>query len=241
MTQGWLGSLVEFADSLEIAEPGWRKIRLPDQGGYEGWVREDDLVPVLFATNKVLPLAVIAQPFIEIERGGFLQDRGWLPMGARFPLLDRKEGFVALQMPQGTPCWIPEEAIRAWPSDVQTGEEALLLAAKFLGRPYLWGGMGWPGIDCSGLVFIAFWTLGIMLPRDAKDQWALLEAVDEANARPGDLIFFSRRPPLVDHVGLVAGKGVFLHASSSLGGVAYSDWREQRWRERLFGFRRSPV
>ncbi|MZP29024.1 hypothetical protein GTO91_04775 [Heliobacterium undosum] len=264
VTQGWLGSAVECLEQ-EQYQPGWRKVRLPDQKGYEGWMQAEDLSLIQFLRHEPLletlrePWVVIVEPVVKLRQSGcahchlpdsesglsLAEGELWLPMGARFPLLERRGGEVALRLPggslsDGALCWAPEDAVRLCQDQCnrQQAEEALHLAAKFSGRPYLWGGMGWPGIDCSGLVFIAFWTLGFGLPRDAQDQWAATAAIAEGDACPGDLIFFSSHPPQLDHVGMVAGERRFLHASGSLGGVCYSEWRESRWRDTLAGFRR---
>ncbi|MBM7867583.1 hypothetical protein GTO89_12605 [Heliobacterium gestii] len=259
VTQAWLGSRVEVVAGEQEPRDGWRKVRLPDQGDYDGWMRVEDVTHL--AITDPSPLCVITEPVVKVApssptlQGGFFSDRqgptpfselsregedeDWLPMGVRLPLMECSGGAAALQMFDGSLRWAPEEAIGRWPSaDRQSGQGVLHLAAKFLGRPYLWGGMGWPGIDCSGLVFIAFWTSGIQIPRDAGDQWAASEAIEEEEASPGDLIFFSSQPPQLDHVGLVAGERTFLHASSSLGGVCYSKWDESRWRDMRVGFRR---
>ena len=81
------------------------------------------------------------------------------------------------------------------------------------GRPYLWGGTGPGGFDCSGLVMMAYRTAGITLPRTSQEQWAAGSRV--SSPQPGDLVFF----PGVDgtwdrpgHVGLVTGPGRMIQA-----------------------------
>jgi hypothetical protein len=88
---------------------------------------------------------------------------------------------------------------------------ALLFASAQLGTPYLWGGTGVGGFDCSGLVQAAYRAGGISLPRVAQDQYdagpPLVGPIE-----PGDLVFFGAGPSDVEHVGLFIGQGDMIDA-----------------------------
>lgn len=87
-------------------------------------------------------------------------------------------------------------------------------ARSFLGMAYLWGGRGGGGIDCSGLVQRAFAAAGLSVPRDSDQQRRHLGyAIDQADARPGDLLFFP------GHVGILADLGMLVHANQHHGKV----------------------
>jgi hypothetical protein len=47
---------------------------------------------------------------------------------------------------------------------------AILYAAAQLGKPYVWGGTGPVGYDCSGLVMMAYRAAGVSLPRTTFQQ-----------------------------------------------------------------------
>lgn len=84
----------------------------------------------------------------------------------------------------------------------------LAIARGYLGAPYLWGGMTEAGIDCSGLVHMAYRRMGRLVPRDARDQDAAAAPV-KAPA-PGDLVTYGDP---VDHVAFWLGDGAILHAT----------------------------
>jgi cell wall-associated NlpC family hydrolase len=85
-------------------------------------------------------------------------------------------------------------------------DKALAFARAQLGKPYVWGGTGPRGYDCSGLTQASWRAAGLALPRTAAEQYAGVH-VPVARATPGDLIFWSSssRPSGIYHVGLYAG------------------------------------
>lgn len=111
-----------------------------------------------------------------------------------------------------------------WVRTAALGDDPLTVARGFLGTPYLWGGLGGDGIDCSGLVHVSFRAVGVRVPRDAADQAAAAVPVDDP--RPGDLWFFGQPDEVVSHVGFVTETGL-LHASQR-GGVVEEPMPEER-------------
>lgn len=90
-------------------------------------------------------------------------------------------------------------------------DDPAALAEKMIGVPYVWGGRTPNGIDCSGLVQLAWGTAGVPLPRDTDLQLAFLGAdtdVDPAKLERSDLVFFP------GHVGIMADAATIVHASS---------------------------
>lgn len=83
-------------------------------------------------------------------------------------------------------------------------------ARSFLGSPYVWGGRGAGGVDCSGLVQIALAACGISVPRDSDLQRESIGAplAETATLRRGDFVFFP------GHVGVMADETNLLHANA---------------------------
>lgn len=86
--------------------------------------------------------------------------------------------------------------------------DPVTIAEQFVGTPYKWGGRSRGGIDCSGLVQIAYEACGIACPRDSDLQATALGAPVEDDYRRGDLVFFP------GHVGIMVDSVRLLHANA---------------------------
>ncbi len=122
--------------------------------------------------------------------------------------------------PRGYPGWLPLHQLRF--------ADAVEVARGWLGTPYVWGGLTPHGIDCSGLVHLAFRQTGRTLPRDADDQARATTPVELGTERPGDLYFFSEKGVKVTHVGFVIEPGRILHACGDVGRVVEEAMPEGR-------------
>lgn len=113
------------------------------------------------------------------------------------------------------------------------------VAARFIGRPYVWGAEGPNAFDCSGLTQYVFREFAVDLPRRAVSQ---AKAGDPAGRRiqRGDLLFFAndKRKTLVTHVGIYEGSGRMIEASKSAGRVRRSNVKDDYWVDRFMSARR---
>ena len=127
------------------------------------------------------------------------------------------------------------------PASYQGGSEIIsqLRSAhsEWEGTPYILGGSGIGGIDCSAFIQTVFRDyFGVDLPRHTGDQLQEGSAVRRNFIRPGDLVFFRTRRGVL-HVGIAMHDGDFLHASVSQG-VTISNLSENYWAARYLGTRR---
>lgn len=93
-------------------------------------------------------------------------------------------------------------------------EAALAFARDKIGLPYIWGGEGPEGYDCSGLTMMAWRRAGKQLPHFAADQYAESTPVSYHQLRPGDLIFWTHTGRAADiyHVAIYLGSDQMIEA-----------------------------
>lgn len=126
------------------------------------------------------------------------------------------------------------------PPVVSRGERIVAIARNQLGSPYLFGGDTPQGFDCSGLVRYVFAAAGIAVPRTAEEQSRAVLTIEPSALQPGDLVFFSTANRGVDHVGIYAGAGQFVHAPSSGRSVTLDALDAEYYRRRLTAAGRLP-
>ena len=92
------------------------------------------------------------------------------------------------------------------------GAQAVALAERFLGVPYVWGGATPGGFDCSGLLMYVYGLLGVSLPHYSGYQWYYGRRVAADRLQPGDIVFFHPSANGPQHEGIYIGAGEFIHA-----------------------------
>lgn len=174
----------------------WGQAELDD---YVGYVAAADLLPgeptpthrIDARTTHLYPAPDLKQPVI-----GRLGFGSWVKVEAE------ENGFA-----RTAAGWLYAKHLapidRPRPDPVAT-------ALLFMGVPYLWGGRGADGLDCSGLVQLAVQATGQWCPRDSDHQANFLgqPVPDLARARSGDLLCFP------GHIGFLIGSEQFLHANA---------------------------
>ncbi|MEV4615052.1 C40 family peptidase [Kitasatospora sp. NPDC049258] len=104
--------------------------------------------------------------------------------------------------------------VGAGPWAAGSAQAAVAFARSKIGLPYIWGGEGPGGYDCSGLTMMAWRTAGKRLTHFAADQYAESTPVSYPQLQPGDLIFWTRtgRPADIYHVGIYLGDDQMIEA-----------------------------
>ena len=227
MTQGLLGDRVVVVEQ----RADWDRVRLVSQRGsgfpegIVGWVPRRQLTlqrPDAGAANARTATVTAARVHLHAVGGHLSVPASY---GTQVKVLHRSKHKVQVAVPGIGPAVAPASAVTLSPH--VSGRAVVNAARRFLGVPYLWGGVSNWGIDCSGLTFLAYREMGITLPRDAADQSQHGHYVKRAALRPGDLVFFgSGRWGSIHHVGIYAGQGMLLHAPHTGSHVMYTPLRK---------------
>ncbi len=211
------GMVVEI---LEEPVKGWYKVRTHYR--YEGFAEACDLLFEGVESWENLPKAtvyykntcdVLAEPKVQgyfmlsVTRGGVVSPVGEAENGwQKVCLADGREGFMpaAILAPYyDKPMSDHEPTLR----------QALVDAAlTYQGTHYRWGGKSPLGIDCSGLVSMAYMLCGILIYRDADIREGFpIREISLEEVRTGDLLFFP------GHVAMYMGNGRYCHSTGKNG------------------------
>lgn len=136
--------------------------------------------------------------------------------GTRLWISQTHKNFCNVVLPDKTMAFLKSAAIKPINKKMDkkvSSRKLVKEALKFLGVPYLWGGISPAGFDCSGLVRSVFSRFGIFLPRDTKDQIKAGKLIERNQVKAGDLLFFKR------HVAIAVTKDMVIHSSRGGGGV----------------------
>ncbi len=227
ITQATLGTPVKILDR----EKGWLLVQTPDR--YIGWTNTsvrlmnekefksinrkkklivNDYNTVIYECPSKQSLQVM-----EVLAGNILVQEN-----------KKKQGdFRQVSLPGGKTGFVPVNSVKtfsAWQKSIRlTGDNIAEYSKKFLGLPYLWGGTSSRGVDCSGFTKTVFFMHGLILPRDASQQFHTGSEVDISagfsNLKTGDLLFFGQKDVAnpghfkVVHVAIYIGNLRFIHSS----------------------------
>ena len=175
--------------------------------GYLGWIYERD---ICFVDRETWRFWFRDERYLfesETKLGSFT-----IPAGSELP---NKNGKIL--MPDRTMLNPPNNLRATTTSTIPNLREKIIQRARrYKEMDYLWAGRGHRGIDCSGLVQMAYGSVGIFLPRDADQQHLLgrISATSDwrEDLAPADLLFFTGPMGNITHVALSIGGRDFIHA-----------------------------
>lgn len=212
--------------------------------------RDENVVGRLGVTSSAAPIyqqpATRSRMIARVEAGVYLA------------ICNSRTGWLGVLMADRTIGWIPAHTVRLLDYQVVgpngpatrsgpqldnpllTGGQRTILqtAYTFLGIPYRWGGTSPNGMDCSAFVQRCFASLGINLPRTAREQFGCGMPVAVAQLQAADRLYFQNKSGRITHTGIYIGDGYFIHSSSSRKGVAISRLDEQMYTRMYAGARR---
>lgn len=165
--------------------------------GYVGYIKDTALRAPSQVTHRVISRATHAYERPDMKS----TDQLWLGMGCQLETVAEVDGFL-----ETTVGYVPKQHL------AQLGLlsfDPVAVAESLLGTPYLWGGNSALGIDCSGLVQMAYQLCGWPCPGDSDMQEAELgQTVTDGTYQRGDLLFWK------GHVAFVRDAETLLHANA---------------------------
>lgn len=129
----------------------------------------------------------------------------------------------------------PERALSA------TEQTIIYTSMQLIGVPYRYGGASLEGVDCSGLVQLAYNNAGIRVPRTSREQYRQSKRVHPTRIKPGDLVFFRLQSRKISHVGIYIGNKRFIHAPRTGKNVMYASLENPFWKKRYAGAGRFKI
>ncbi|MBV8918941.1 C40 family peptidase [Bradyrhizobium sp.] len=180
---------------------GWAWGQLASDG-YVGWLPDRALArPAAEPTHRISALRTLAFPGPSIK----LPPVETLVLGSRITVAREDQTFAVTR--EGH--FVPKPHITVLG---QAEVDFVAVAERFVGTPYLWGGKGSVGIDCSGLVQVSLNAAGLACPRDSDlQQNALGQPLDPAeweHLQRGDLLFWK------GHVAIARDADTIVHANA---------------------------
>lgn len=189
-----------FGDPFEVAheKDGWVwGTSLKD--GYQGCVVADTLGPETDPTHWVATRSTWGFASPDIKSAPLIE----FHMTARLEAVGFENAWLEVKL-GARRCFVPTLHTKGWQDRVK---DPVANAQQFLSTPYLWAGNTGFGLDCSGLVQIAYHAAGFSCAADSHDQSKMAGIVPDY-PEPGDLIFWK------GHVAMETGMGTLIHANA---------------------------
>lgn len=213
---------VSAEEQLAMVGGDWR--------GYPGWMRAD----ALHFSLPPEPNTVVRTRQALVQRGSEMLA---LSVGTRLARIAESKGVSTVLLTDGGLGELPSDALSVPPTAAtdESRSQIIKTAELFLGTSYYWGGRSGVqpeisvGVDCSGLVHLAYRIHGIDVPRDSHEQRLRARAISPRELKPGDLVFLTEpgEPDRVSHVMIYTGGDSVIESRKSSGRVLRSSFVER--------------
>jgi gamma-D-glutamyl-L-lysine dipeptidyl-peptidase len=229
VSQAIYGSFVTILES----RGGWLKIGTWDE--YQGWVSSNVLAKQSRypASQTIKVQNLFANVYQEADTTKH-EPIFTLPYDSRLQVLGESEDnrWYKIRLVDGRDAWILQGDVILNPKNLSM-KEMLELSHRFIGLPYLWGGVSAYGFDCSGFVQMLYKQMGVNLPRDGKPQaaWGGFVEVGRENLRPGDALYFGWDKK-ISHAGIYLGNNLYISSTAHKNPtIQIADLRDPHWRD----------
>jgi len=219
VNQALLGSIIRLLKQ----DDGWYFCQLED--GYLGWMnkwsfQKTDSIGV--ATWEQRPKVAVTSIFSQVfsEKSDKSDPVSDLVCGNVLGRIKKTRKWIEVELPDGRCGFVRSSIVTDYAkmdeNTITNVEKITKTAKRFLGCPYLWGGISPKGFDCSGFTKTVFGLNGYNLPRDANMQVHIGKVVEidsnYSKLKAGDLLFFGKSPDRITHVGIYLGDKTFIHS-----------------------------
>lgn len=214
-----------YGQKATILEESGDFYKIHTEYDYMGYVPKSSLSDKPYEVTHVVTSAygdLLREPknchgaYLAVPRGSYIKVvEGGTERYAEVELIDGRHGFIhkANIMP------IPN--MKRERTEAELRRDIVNTARLYIGTSYRWGGKTATGIDCSGLAFMSYYMNGLHIYRDANvERSPMLKEITLENVKEGDLLFFP------GHVAIYIGSGLYIHSTTSLGGVGFNSFRE---------------
>jgi gamma-D-glutamyl-L-lysine dipeptidyl-peptidase len=225
--------------TVVAAKGDWARVTAEEQdsfvhagawGGYPGWVKAETLT----AAEPPRADAVVRVRQALLQRG---DDLLALSVGTRLSRVSQSGGAAFVRLLDGSLAEVPADALYAPPDSPTAASRAEIIrtAELFLGTSYYWGGRSGVqpdmkvGVDCSGLVSLAYRIHGRDVPRDSHEQKLKARPVRREELLSGDLVFLTDddKTDRITHVMIYTGGDGLIESRKSSGRVLRTTFLER--------------
>lgn len=200
-------------DVINKTKSGWALIGTHDY--YTGWVQNSELSFKTSPKSEHNIEANILFAAIYQEADMNKHKPIMVPFSTKLPLVKIiDEKWIEVRLPTGKSGFMRRNDVKIDPQPL-TMAKMVKLSRKFVGLPYIWGGVSTYGFDCSGFIQFLYKQIGITLPRDATlmTKWNGFTKVSKENLQPGDPLYFGYDNK-ISHAGMYLGDGYFINATN---------------------------